>query len=79
MALIAQIEQTTKERQRVHAPTRCHVSSFTADGGKTILQLDTFGTEDRTFTEKISQSIQLDEAAARQLLDLIRQTFPNLA
>ncbi|MCE9568229.1 MAG: hypothetical protein K8U57_40020 [Planctomycetes bacterium] len=78
MALIASIEQSTKERQKLHSPTRCLASSFTTDEGKAILQLDTYGSEDRTFTEKVSQSVQFDEDSARQLLQLIRETFPKL-
>ena len=79
MALITSIEQSTKDRQKIHAPTRCLASSFTTDGGKAVLQLDTYGSEDRTFTEKVSQSIQFNEDSAQQLLNLIRVTFPKLA
>jgi hypothetical protein len=78
MALISTIEVITKDRQKVHGPTRCHASTFQADDGKTLLQLDTYGSEDREFTDKVSQSIQFDETAAAQLLALIRNTFPNL-
>jgi hypothetical protein len=78
MALITTIEHISKERQKVHAPTRCSASSFVSADGKQFLQLDTYGSEDREFTEKVSQSIQFDEAAAAQLLQLIRTTFPNL-
>jgi hypothetical protein len=78
MALISTIDETTKERQKVHAPTRCLASSFTTDEGQPILQLDTYGADNRQFPEKVSQSLQFDEAAARELLRLIRQTFPGL-
>lgn len=78
MALITTIEKNEKDRQKVHGPTRCYYSKFQAEDGKTYLQLDTYGSEDRVFTEKASQSIQFDEAAAAQLLQLIRTTFPNL-
>jgi hypothetical protein len=78
MALITSIGLITKERQKLHGPTRCDASTFQTDDGKTVLQLDTYGSEDREFTDKVSQSIQFDEAAAAQLLQLIRDTFPHL-
>jgi hypothetical protein len=77
MALISSIEVVPKERQQVHRPTRCHASIVESDGKKYV-QLDTYGSSDREFTDKVSQSIQFDEAAAAQLLELIRTTFPNL-
>ena len=78
MALITEIQGTTKDRQTVHGTTRCLASSFQAEDGKTYLQLDTYGSDDRAHPEKVSQSIQFDEAVAAQLLQLIRTTFPNL-
>lgn len=77
MALVSSIEVVPKERQKVHSPTRCHASTFESDGKK-LIQLDTFGSSEREFTDKVSQSIQFDEAAAAQLLELIRTTFPHL-
>ena len=79
MALIQSFERVTKERQHVHKPTRCHASDFVGAGDKRYLQLDTYGTDDREFPEKVSQAIQLDEESARQLIELIKATFPNLA
>jgi hypothetical protein len=79
MALITSIDRVEKERQRVHGGTRCDASTFLTSDGKMVLQLDTYGSEEREFTDKVSQSIQFDEAAAAQLLALIRATFPNLA
>ena len=51
---------------------------FVGPGGKKILQLDTFGTSERDFPDKVSQSIQFDEASAAMLRQLIEQTFPNI-
>jgi hypothetical protein len=71
MALIQEIECVTKERQVVHKPTRCLASEFIGPGDKRYLQLDTYGSDDREFPEKVSQAIQLDEDAARKMIDLI--------
>jgi hypothetical protein len=78
MALIRDINHTSKERHSLHKPTRCEASTFDAPGNQRILQLDTFGTSDRDFPDKISQSIQLDEASAAKLKQLIEQAFPHL-
>jgi hypothetical protein len=79
MALIQRIERVVKERQSVHRPTRCLASEFIGPQNKKYLQLDTYGSDDREFPEKISQAIQIDEEGARELLLLINSTFPNLA
>lgn len=77
MALIQNIERTRKERHEVHKPTRCLASGFTS-GTQRFIQLDTYGSDAREFPDKVSQSLQFDEAAARQLLELIEETFPSL-
>jgi hypothetical protein len=74
MALVTSLEPSNKER-----PTRCLYSIVEAESGTRYVQLDTFGSEERQFTDKVSQSIQFDRQAASQLLALFRQTFPDLA
>lgn len=78
MALVSEIKPMRNERQSVHRATRCEVSHFTGPQGTSYLQLDTFGTSDRDFPDKVSQSIQFDENSARQLMEFISETFPNL-
>jgi hypothetical protein len=78
MALVQKIERATKDRQTVHRPTRCLASNFIGPQDKRYLQLDTYGSEDRDFPEKISQAIQFNEDGARELLSVIREVFPNL-
>jgi hypothetical protein len=53
----------------------CTVSFIQREEG-VLLQLDTLGSKDRKITGKVSQSIQLDEDAARQLLGFIARAFP---
>ena len=66
------------ERQTVHRLTRCLASEFIGPQNKKYLQLDTYGSDDREFPEKVSQAIQFDEDGARELLSLIKATFPSL-
>jgi uncharacterized protein (DUF1810 family) len=78
MALVTSLEPSQKERTTVHRPTRCLYAIVEGDAGQRYLQLDTLGSEERQFTEKVSQSVQFDRKAAEQLLQLLRQTFPDL-
>lgn len=76
MALITEFEQVTSDRHSVHAPVRCGWKIFRTKGS-TVLQLDTYGTSGRDIPDKVSQSIQLDEAGAVALIGLIHRAFPN--
>jgi hypothetical protein len=78
MALITVLERVAKERQTVHKPTRCLASDFIGGDGQHYLQLDTVGSEERAFPEKVSQSLQFGEDGARALLRLIAEAFPSL-
>ena len=59
MALVTNLEESTKDRQSVHRPTRCLYAIVEGTSGERYLQLDTFGSEDREIPEKVSQSIGL--------------------
>jgi hypothetical protein len=79
MALISKFAHVTRDRHVVHSETECVYSIFTDPRGGRYLQLDTVGSTDRKIVGKVSQSIQLDHNAARQLFDLLVETFPELA
>jgi hypothetical protein len=75
MALITDFSRVEKKAQKIHEPVECGYSVFRDRQGEIVLQLDTYGTSERKLTNKVSQSIQLDEAAARELLKIITSTF----
>lgn len=77
MALISEIKEIQKERQRVHEPVECSASVF-SEADRRYLQLDTYGSAERKLTGKVSQALQFDREGAEQLLRLIRRTFPDL-
>lgn len=77
MARIDAFRQVTLDRPTEHDPTICEVSSYEL-GGKRFLQLNTTGRSSRENPGKISQSIQIDEAAAKMLLTLLHDAFPSL-
>ncbi|WP_197521979.1 hypothetical protein [Mycobacterium gordonae] len=45
---------------------------------ETILQLDTYGSDERQIPNKVSQSFQFDREGAAVLLRLIRDVFGEL-
>ncbi|WP_445166993.1 hypothetical protein ACTXG7_24720 [Mycolicibacterium sp. Dal123E01] len=77
MALIREFHNVVSDRQDVHKPVSCGWRTFHA-GGDTILQLDTYGSDQRKIANKVSQTIQLDRDGAVFLLNLIREAFPGL-
>ena len=76
MALITKdnIEKSEKERNSVHSKVRATYNVFTEDGKK-YFQIDTYGKPSREFKDKISQSIQIDEEMAKELIKLLIDAF----
>jgi hypothetical protein len=77
MALVRKIQEVAKQRHSVHGDTSCSYSAF-RQSGKTYLQLDTYGSKQRKLRGKISQTLQFNEQAAKELMRIIEETFPNL-
>lgn len=77
MAKIRELRPASADRTTVHRETDCGWRSFSMDGIK-ILQLDTYGSDNRAIAGKVSQSIQMNETIARQLVQVIRSTFPGI-
>jgi hypothetical protein len=75
MALIEAFEHRPIQGVRVHEGVTCGYRWFDV-GKRRILQLDTYGSPDRAIPGKVSQSLQLDEQAARELRLLIERAFP---
>jgi hypothetical protein len=75
MAFIQSFRRGNRASVRLQ-PTQveCHYS-VGKSGGKTLLQLDTFGSKDRENPGKQSQTLQLDEERARVLIQLLRSEF----
>lgn len=46
------------------------------DGGH-LLQLSTFGSDERKSSPKVSQTLQIDATRAEELIGILRQTFPG--
>jgi hypothetical protein len=61
---------------RLHTEVDCGYRFITI-GGDILVQLETYGSDDRAIPGKISQSVQLDRAAAIELLSILRRAFPE--
>lgn len=52
----------------------CGVETYEV-GGARLVQLDTYGGEDRDIPGKVSQTLQLDAAAASWLVKILQDAF----
>lgn len=75
MARIEDLKQRTMDRNLVHSAVDCTYTVFTDDNGRKYLQLDTYGSHERKLKGKKSQTIQLGEKAARELLRILAREF----
>ncbi len=75
MALITKFEKDNREFKSIH-PTQV-VAKYIVNhsNGKTTLQLNTYGSDTRDIPNKLSQTIQLDEKAAKELITILKENF----
>jgi hypothetical protein len=62
---------------RLHTDVECGYR-IVGGGNETLLQLDTYGSDERQIPGKVSQSIQIDRTAAAALLQILWTAFPEL-
>ncbi|MGD9753599.1 MAG: hypothetical protein AB7W59_21605 [Acidimicrobiia bacterium] len=77
MAFIARFEQRPLTPRAVHKDVLCGYNAIDVKGQQ-ILQLETYGTDDREMPGKISQSLQLDRDGAAQLKQILERAFPGI-
>lgn len=78
MALIRSYERGARS-VRVHRSLTDCTYQIVYDGkGAPVLALSTFGSDDRVERDKVSQSMQFNEATARLLMASISEAFPSL-
>lgn len=78
MARIRSITRGTQSIRQHDTEVDCFYNFVDKDDGTRLLHLTTFGSDYRLSKPKSSQSIQIDEAIARKLLDLLLEAFPRL-
>ena len=74
MAKITAFEQHPRERYSVHDEIGAVYFVFEKDG-KRLFQLDTHGRDGRQLEGKTSQTIQLDQFAAEELINILKKAF----
>ncbi len=77
MAFVKKVIWTPKERIKLQpSEVVCHV--YADPAGPRIVQLDTYGSDERQNPGKQSQTLQLTEDTARELVGLLKRAFPGL-
>jgi hypothetical protein len=71
---IKNFNKVTKERNNVHEYVPSKYCFFEINNMK-YLQIDTYGSSDREFKDKISQSIQIDKEMAEKLINILKKGF----
>lgn len=71
---LSKIKRIDKQRNVIHAKVFSTYCVF-EDCGEKYIQIDTYGNSDREMPEKISQSLQLDKATAKFLVNLLTKEF----
>jgi hypothetical protein len=74
MALILSFEKKHMERNSLHEGIEATYTVFERDGKK-LLQVDSYGRDDREIPGKKSQSIQLDAVGALALYKILKTEF----
>jgi len=75
MALVRKLEKVSLQVEKVHGEVNCTYTAFRAADGKAYFQIDTYGSPERKLKGKKSQTVQLDEGAAKQLIALLKSEF----
>jgi hypothetical protein len=79
MALIERFTRIDSPRTRVHRTLVECGYAFVDSEHRRYLQLETYGSDERQIPGKVSQTLQLNEDAARELLRLLHEAFPELS
>ncbi|MEK4033562.1 hypothetical protein WOC76_16265 [Methylocystis sp. IM3] len=75
MAWVKRVERKQGEGRRQPSEVIAFVKVFDIQDSSPIIQIDTFGSEDRQNPGKQSQTLQFGRESAKQLFDLLKQTY----
>jgi hypothetical protein len=76
MARIQRLKKTALQTEKIHGEVECTYSTFSTSSGRRYFQIDTYGSPARKLVGKKSQTIQLDQQAAEDLIALLSSTLP---
>jgi hypothetical protein len=72
--MIREVTEKHMQRNSLHGEGAATYTVF-EHKNKTILQIDTYGSAARDIPGKASQTLQVDEIGARELLAILKTTF----
>ena len=76
MAFITKFEKDEERSFKSVHPTEVVARYLVAErDGKTILQLNTYGSVTREMPGKLSQTLQLDQKSAEELVNILKAEF----
>lgn len=79
MALIRQFREDSGSSARPHSTeVDCGWFVLSGSGDERLLQLNTFGSDDRQTAPSVSQTLQINETGARELMEILRAAFGDL-
>lgn len=78
MARVRSIQPMSLNARRHPTEVDCGYQVFESEGGR-MLQLSTFGSDQRKSDPKVSQTLQLDRQGAAALVKLLNDTFPGIS
>ena len=71
MALVKKFDEKTIEHPSLHGETSATYSVITNEDGRKLLQIDTYGSENRQIPGKISQSLQFGPEGIEELKKIL--------
>ncbi|TCP20913.1 hypothetical protein EV656_11534 [Rhodovulum adriaticum] len=75
MAFVRHIQRDDREIRSIH-PTQLDCKYIVQDkDGRKVLQLNTYGSEDRDIPGKLSQTLQFSEGSAKELYEILKREF----
>lgn len=78
MARVRSLAQGTQAIRPHESEVDCFYNVINQPDGTRLLHLSTFGSDHRQSKPKSSQSIQIDQACAQELVALLQTTFPGI-
>ncbi|MWV58603.1 hypothetical protein [Rathayibacter sp. VKM Ac-2754] len=75
MARIRSLRVGTQNVSVHQTEVDCSYQEVVAEDGSRYIHLSTFGSDDRKSGPKSSQTLQMDERAARELIEILISTF----
>ena len=76
MAFVRQIQVEWSARGGMHPTTvDARVKVIQTHGVDPLVQIDSFGSSDREFEGKLSQTLQLDRRAAIELVEILKRAY----